>query len=96
MTKEDKKARAAQEKERKKAGAAQEKERKKLQRCAANHDNQPTDVLLSLHPLNLASEYWHVRLQATCCFGGNAERQQAMCVFIDQLFQVCSGPCRMP
>ncbi|KAL3153302.1 hypothetical protein ABBQ38_011646 [Trebouxia sp. C0009 RCD-2024] len=32
MTKEDKKARAAQEKERKKAGAAQEKERKKLQR----------------------------------------------------------------
>lgn len=34
MAKEEKKARAAQERERKKAEAAQEKERKKLQRCA--------------------------------------------------------------
>lgn len=34
MAKEEKKARAAQERERKKAETAQEKERKKLQRCA--------------------------------------------------------------
>lgn len=35
MSKEEKKARAAQEKERRKAEAAQEKEKKKLQRCAS-------------------------------------------------------------